>query len=487
MRYRQAAYSHSESVNEPLLIELDQPSRGPPPLPAPLGEQPELPASLARGRPPKLPALSELTVVRHYTRLSQMNFGVDTGTYPLGSCTMKYNPKINDLVASLPGFSMIHPAQDEETVQGALHVLWELQGFLLELTGMDAITLQPAAGSQGEFVGMLIAKAYFKELGELEKRRKILIPETAHGSNFASAAMAGFKVVTVPMKEGEVDMSSFRALCDDRVAAFMVTVPNTLGLFERNILEISKTLHDYGGLMYFDGANMNALIGIVKPAELGFDIAHLNLHKTFSTPHGGGGPGAGPVAVKAKLAKYLPTPRLVKGSDGLYRWERGGQGSIGRVREGFGNFAVLVRAYAYIRALGLEGLRQAARDAVLVSNYAARKLSKAYLLPFKEKLRKHEFVVSSKPTGKRAIDVAKHILKYGHAPTMYFPQLVEEALMVEFTESETKREVDEYIEGLLEAASLELGGEPTNTSVGRLDEAKAAREPKLTWRDLGLG
>lgn len=487
MKYRQAAYSFSEKTNEPLLVELHQPSRDPPPLPEGLAGQVEVPAGLARARPPNLPALSELTVVRHYTRLSQMNFGVDSGTYPLGSCTMKYNPKINDLVASLPGFSMIHPAQDEETVQGALQVMWELQRFLLELTGMDAITLQPAAGSQGEFVGMLIVKAHFKELGELEKRRRILIPETAHGSNFASAAMAGFEVVTVPMKEGEVDMSSFKALCDQRVAAFMVTVPNTLGLFEPNILEISETVHQYGGLMYFDGANMNALAGVVKPAELGFDIAHLNLHKTFSTPHGGGGPGAGPVAVRARLAKYLPVPRLVRDTDGKFRWDGDKHSSIGRVREGFGNFGVLVRAYAYIRALGLEGIRQATRDAVLVSNYASKRLSDTYYLPFKGKPRKHEFVVSSRPTGKKAIDIAKHILKHGHAPTIYFPQLVDEALMIEFTESETKREVDEYIEGLLEAASLNLAGEPTNTSVGRLDEAKAAREPKLTWRDLGLG
>ncbi len=485
MKYRQAVYQHSDKVNEPLLVELDQQSRLPPPVPDGLGGGVEVPAHLARMRSPRLPAISELSVVRHFVRLSQMSFGVDNGSYPLGSCTMKYNPKIDDVVAGLPGFSMLHPAQDESSVQGALRVIWELQLFLIELTGMDAITLQPAAGSQGEFVGMLVAKAYFKEMGELDKRRRVLIPETAHGSNFASAAMAGFEVVPVPMRDGEVDMPSFRALCDDKVAAFMATVPNTLGLFEQRILEISDAVHACGGLMYFDGANMNALIGVVKPAQLGFDIAHLNLHKTFSTPHGGGGPGAGPVAVKKHLADYLPIPRLRKTGDGSYAWDYSSHRSIGRVREGFGNFGVLLRAYTYIRTLGLEGLRQAARDSVLVSNYAAKRLSQVYSLPFGGKPRKHEFVISSKPTGKRAFDIAKHILKWGYAPTIYFPQLVDEALMVEFTESETKREVDEYIQGLLDAAKSDLTSDPTNTAVDRLDEVRAAREPKLTWRDLG--
>ncbi|MEM0120014.1 MAG: aminomethyl-transferring glycine dehydrogenase subunit GcvPB [Thermoprotei archaeon] len=487
MKYRQAVYQHSEVVNEPLLVELHQPTRASPPIPSGLSGFVDIPANISRVGKPKLPALSELSVVRHFVRLSQMSFGVDNGIYPLGSCTMKYNPKLDDVVAGLHGFSALHPDQDESSVQGALHVMWELQLFLLELTGMDAITLQPAAGSHGEFVGMLITKAYFKEKGELSKRRKVLIPETAHGSNFASAAMAGFEVVTVPMRDGEVDLDSLKTLCDDGVAAFMATVPNTLGLFERRILEISDMVHSCGALMYFDGANMNALIGVVKPAQLGFDIAHLNLHKTFSTPHGGGGPGSGPVAVKKHLADYLPIPRLKKNQDGSYVWDYTLLKSIGRIREGFGNFGVLLRAYTYIRTLGLDGLRQAARDSVLVSNYAAKKLSQVYSLPFSGKPRKHEFVISSKPTGKRAFDIAKHILKRGYAPTIYFPQLVDEALMVEFTESETKSEVDEYIQGLIEAANTDLSSGPDNTAVGRLDEVRAAREPKLTWRDLGYG
>ncbi len=483
MQYRQAVYSHSERVNEPLLIELDQGVRPPPLTPRGLGGDVSVPTHLARSTLPRLPTVSELRIIRHYTRLSQMNFGVDNGTYPLGSCTMKYNPKVNDLVASLPGFSMIQQGQDDSTVQGALHVLWELQRYLLELTGMDAISLQPSAGSQGEFLGMIITKSYFLDRGD-SKRRRVLIPETAHGSNFASAAMAGFEVATVPMKNGEVDMHSLERLCDDTVASFMATVPNTLGLFETRILDISRLVHDCGGLMYLDGANMNAMVGVVKPADLGFDIAHLNLHKTFSTPHGGGGPGAGPVVVKNHLADYLPTPRLVKYGDGHYEWDYTNRRSVGRVREGFGNFAVLLRAYTYIRSLGLQGLRQAARDAVLISNYAAKRLSGVYSVPFGHKPRKHEFVVSSKPTGKRAFDVAKHILRWGHAPTIYFPQAVEEALMIEFTESETKREVDEYIDGLIEAAHSDSSAEPTGTSVGRLDEVKAARDPKLTWRDF---
>jgi Glycine cleavage system protein P (pyridoxal-binding), C-terminal domain len=476
MKYRQAIYSHSDTLNEPLLIELSQEGR------SSEKNEVQLPEELKRKTEPALPELSELTVVRHYTRLSQMNFGVDTGTYPLGSCTMKYNPKINDAIASLPGFAFLHPAQKHSTVQGALEVIWRLQNALIELTGMDAISVQPAAGSQGEFTGMLITKRHFEELGET--RTKVLIPDTAHGSNFASAAMAGFEVVSVPTKQGEIDTQRLSELLDERVAAFMVTVPNTLGLFETKILEISSMVHSVGALMYFDGANMNALLGVTKPGELGFDIAHLNLHKTFSTPHGGGGPGAGPVLVKRFLEPYLPVPRLKRRENGELYWEYDYPKSIGRVREGFGNFAVLVRAYAYIRALGLKGLTQVSKDAVLVSNYAAKRLSTRYLLPYPEKKRKHEFVISSKGTGKRALEIAKHILSRGHAPTIYFPQIVDEALMIEFTESETKSEVDSYIEGLLEALERDLSNEPSATSVARLDEVKAAREPILNWREM---
>jgi glycine dehydrogenase subunit 2 len=485
MMYKQAVYSSSDAVNEPLLIELSQEARKPPKIPSGIGGEPRVPEALSRNSQPFLPRVSELTVVRHFTRLSQMNFGVDTGSYPLGSCTMKYNPKVNDFAATLPGFTHIHPGQAEGTVQGALHVIWELQDYLKEITGMEAITVQPAAGAHGEYTGMLIAKSYFRDRGELATRRRVLIPDTAHGSNPASAAMAGFEVLAVPSRDGEVDLDALEHIADNTVAAFMVTVPNTLGIFESRILEVSQIIHRAGGLMYFDGANMNALMGVAKPGDFGFDIAHLNLHKAFSTPHGGGGPGSGPVAVRSFLEEYLPVPRLRRSDSGTYYWDYSGERSIGRVREGYGNFGVLLRAYAYIKALGGEGLRQVARDAVLSSNYAAKKLGVEYPVPFGAgKPRKHEFVASAKGSGKRAFDVAKHILSRGHAPTIYFPQIVDEALMIEFTEAETKAEIDAYVDGLLEALNKDLSSEPTNTSVSRLDEAGAARRPILNWREL---
>jgi glycine dehydrogenase subunit 2 len=479
LRYSQAVYSHSQEVNEPLIIELGSGTEG-------VQEASDIPERMKRRGVPNLPCVPEITVVRHYTRLSQMNFGVDTGTYPLGSCTMKYNPKLNDELASLEGFSMLHPKQEESTAQGALELLWRLETFLKELTGMDAVTLEPAAGSQGELTGMLITKAYFRERGETG-RRKVLIPDTAHGSNFASANMAGFEVVTIPSRNGELDPGIVSRYLGTDTAAFMITVPNTLGIFESNILTINRMVHDAGALAYFDGANMNALLGRVKPGDLGFDIAHLNTHKTFSTPHGGGGPGAGPVCVKKFLEVYLPVPRLRRKEDGSLYWQHHLPRSVGRMREGYGNFGVLLRAYAYMRRLGLEGLSQVSRDAVLISNYAAKRLSQRYLLPFPEKPRKHEFVVSAKGTGKRALEIAKGILEYGHAPTVYFPQIVEEALMVEFTETETKREIDEYTDALLELPGRDLSASPGSTSVSKLDEAGAARRPVLSWRELGVG
>ncbi len=485
MKFRQAIYSSSEVVNEPLLVELGQKAREQLLLTGLSGTAPELDRTLRRSSPLELPELSELRVIRHYTRLSQMNYGVDCGTYPLGSCTMKYNPKLNDLIAQFPGFADIHPGQSPETVQGALEVLWSLESLLREITGLDAVSLQPAAGSQGEFTGMLITKAYFRDKGELGHRKQVLIPDTAHGSNFASAAMAGFEVVKVPSHDGETDIGSLESLLSDRVAAFMVTVPNTLGIFERNVKHICELVHDAGGLMYFDGANMNALNGVARPGDFGFDIAHLNLHKAFSTPHGGGGPGAGPVAVRSDLEGYLPGPRVKKGPDGTYSLEDGSEKSVGRVREGLGNFGVLLRAYFYIRALGGEGLRQATRDAVLTTNYAAKRVSQRLALPFgRDKRRKHEFVASARGSGKRALDIAKGVLGSGHAPTIYFPQIVEEALMIEFTESETKAEVDDYIDGLLGTLDRDLSLEPSTTSVARLDEADAARNPRLTWREV---
>ncbi|MEM3671325.1 MAG: aminomethyl-transferring glycine dehydrogenase subunit GcvPB [Thermoprotei archaeon] len=485
MHYRQAVYSHSSIVNEPLLIELNQEDRAPNYIRKGLGGDVKLPEGIGRSNEPKLPKVSELTVVRHFTRLSQMNFGVDTGTYPLGSCTMKYNPKLNDVVAQLPGFAHLHPDQHASTVQGALHVLWGLQEMLKEITGMDALTLQPAAGAQGEYTGLLITRAYYAEKGELHKRRKVLIPDTAHGSNPASASMAGFEAVTVPSLNGEVDYDQLLRILGDDVAAFMVTVPNTLGIFESRIKEIAQEVHSAGALMYMDGANMNALVGSVKPSELGFDIVHLNLHKTFSTPHGGGGPGAGPVAVRSFLEAYLPRPRLVKKPGGEYGWSSDYPKSIGRIRESWGNFGVLVRAYAYILSLGREGLRQISRDSVLTSNYAAKRLRSRFTQPFSSNRSvKHEFVVSSKGAGVTALEVAKYVLKYGHAPTIYFPLIVPEALMIEFTESETKREIDEYVDGLLEATAAQSAQEPSNTSVSRLDEVQAARNPILNWKGL---
>lgn len=479
MKYTQAVYSHSQSVNEPLIIELGRSGDGVP-------EATGIPERLKRKSAPNLPCVPEVTVVRHYTRLSQMNFGVDTGTYPLGSCTMKYNPKLDDALASLDGFSMLHPRQDEETAQGALEVFWRLEAFLKELTGMDAVTLEPAAGSQGELTGMLITKAYFRDRGETERRR-VLIPDTAHGSNFASANMAGFEVVTIPSRNGELDPEIVSRYLGKETAAFMITVPNTLGIFESNILTVNRMVHEAGAIAYFDGANMNALLGRVRPGDLGFDIVHLNTHKTFSTPHGGGGPGAGPVGVKMFLEAYLPVPRLRRREGGELYWESNLPRSVGRVREGYGNFGVLLRAYAYMRRLGVEGLTQASRDAVLVSNYAAKRLGQRYSMPFPDKPRKHEFVVSAKGTGKKALEIAKGILEYGHAPTVYFPQIVEEALMVEFTETETKREVDDYVDALLELPDRDLSTSPTSTSVSKLDEAGAARRPILSWRELGIG
>lgn len=485
MKYRQAVYSSSQLVNEPLLIELTQDDR----ITGEASEAPRnselVPENLMRKTPLNLPRLSELAVVRHYTRLSQMNFGVDTGTYPLGSCTMKYNPKLNDVVAQLPGFANIHPDQPASTTRGALQVMWELKNFLLELTGMDEMTLQPSAGAQGEYTGLLIVRAYFADKGEESKRRRVLVPDTAHGSNPASATMAGFEAVSVPSRDGEVDIDALRGLLGSDVAAFMVTVPNTLGIFESRITEVSKLVHDAGALMYMDGANMNALVGSVKPGRLGFDLIHLNLHKTFSTPHGGGGPGAGPVGVKSFLEPYLPVPRLVRRADGQYEWCANYTKSIGRVRESHGNFAVLLRAYAYILSLGKRGLRQVSRDAVLVSNYSVKRLSQRYQAPFlKGKWVKHEFVVSAKGTGLTALEVAKEILGSGHAPTIYFPLIVPEALMIEFTESETKGDVDAYIDNLLAVTSKKPGTLDSQTSVSRLDEVEAARKPLLNWRML---
>lgn len=434
-----------------------------------------------------LPSLPEREVVRHYVNLSQMNFGMDNGIYPLGSCTMKYNPKYGDVLSSLPGVASIHPYQEEESVQGALRLMYELEKALCEISGMDAVTLQPAAGAHGEFTGMLLAKAYHAKKGE--QRTQVVVPDSAHGTNPASAAMAGFEVIEIPSgPDGCVDLEALDAAVSERTAAFMITNPNTLGIFEARIRDIARIVHEAGALLYYDGANLNAVMGKTSPGMMDFDIVHFNLHKTFATPHGGGGPGAGPVGVKKRLEPFLPVPRIVL-REGRYHLEYDVPESIGKMRAFYGNFAVLVRAYAYILRLGGDGLKEASERAVLNANYLKHRLASVYPAPYKE-LRKHEFVVSCKrlkeEKGIRALDVAKRLLDYGmHAPTVYFPSLVEEALMIEPTESETKGTLDRFAEALLRIASEDpqlVRSSPHNTSVKRVDEVLAAKEAVLSYR-----
>ena len=444
---------------------------------------------LLRETPAKLPEVSEPQVVRHYVNLSIKNHHVDKDFYPLGSCTMKYNPKINDALASLPGFANIHPHQADEMVQGALHIMFELEQMLLKITGMSEATLQPSAGSQGEFAGILIMKKYHKKNGE--KRKYIIIPETAHGTNPASVSLGGFKPREVKSdNRGRVDLEDLKSKLDDEVAGMMLTQPNTLGLFEDQIEEISDAVHNVGALMYMDGANMNAVVGLCKPAEMGFDIIHINLHKTFSTPHGGGGPGSGPIAVVEKLVPFLPIPKLIKNENGKYNWKSDIPDSIGRLHTFFGNFGILVRAYVYIRMLGDEGLKSMTRNAIINANYLKNKLKDVYNIPFTEGTL-HEFVASGinqKAKGVKALDIAKALLDNGfHAPTIYFPNNVPEAMMIEPTESETKETLDRFIEVMLKIndninVDPDLIREaPITTPVTRLDETKANRELDLRW------
>lgn len=444
---------------------------------------------LLRETPAKLPEVSEPQVVRHYVNLSIKNHHVDKDFYPLGSCTMKYNPKINDALASLPGFANIHPHQSVENVQGALHIMFELEQMLLKITGMSEATLQPSAGSQGEFAGILIMKKYHEKNGE--KRKYIIIPETAHGTNPASVSLGGFKPREVKSdNRGRVDLEDLKSKLDDEVAGMMLTQPNTLGLFEDQIEEISDAVHNVGALMYMDGANMNAVVGLCKPAEMGFDIIHINLHKTFSTPHGGGGPGSGPIAVVEKLVPFLPIPKLIKNENGKYNWKSDIPDSIGRLHTFFGNFGILVRAYVYIRMLGDEGLKSMTRNAIINANYLKNKLKDVYNIPFTEGTL-HEFVASGinqKAKGVKALDIAKALLDYGfHAPTIYFPNNVPEAMMIEPTESETKETLDRFIEVMLKIndninVDPDLIREaPITTPVTRLDETKANRELDLRW------
>ncbi len=435
-----------------------------------------------------LPEVSEVDVVRHYTFLSTLNYGVDTGFYPLGSCTMKYNPKVNEMVAQWPGFADIHPLQPPETVQGMLSLLHSLEVALAEISGMDAMTLQPAAGAHGELTGILIIRAYLEAKGQ--KRTTILIPDSAHGTNPATATMAGFQVKVVPSgPRGGVDVEKLRAAVDENTAGLMLTNPNTLGLFEEDILEIADIVHQAGGLLYYDGANMNAIMGKVRPGDMGFDVVHLNLHKTFSTPHGGGGPGAGPVGVKKELQPFLPVPRIA-GQEGEWYWEYNRPQSIGKVRSFYGNPAVLVRAYAYLRSHGAQGLQEVSETAVLNANYLLHLLKERYHTPF-DRTVKHEFVLSlshQKKRGAKALDVAKRLIDYGvYPPTVYFPLVVEEALMVEPTETESKETLDAFarsmidIDNEIDANPQLLHQAPHHTVVSRLDEAGAARRPILSF------
>jgi glycine dehydrogenase subunit 2 len=456
-----------------------------------------IPNRLRRSKPPSLPEVSEIEVIRHYTRLSQENFGVDLGLYPLGSCTMKYNPKVCDILAASHKIQDVHPYQDQRTVQGILQLLYEASDCLAKIVGVQKMTLQPVAGAQGEYTGLMIMRAYQRDANEVD-RDQIIVPDSAHGTNAASAAMAGYKIVEVPSNaSGCVDTEALKAVVGRRTAGLMITNPNTLGIFEPGILEIARIVHEAGGLLYYDGANLNAIMGKAKPGDMGFDIVHLNLHKTFATPHGGGGPGAGPVGVTSVLADYLPAPTVeFDGSKYYLDYDR--PKTIGKVRAFHGNVAVVLRAYAYILLHGAEGLEAASEVAVLNANYLAQKLRRirGFSLPLGEGVpRKHEFVLSAaqllKETGVSALQVAKRLLDFGvHPPTVYFPLIVEEAMMIEPTETVSKLELDNMIRVFQQISdeaysrSDMLKTFPHATTVTRIDEAKANRPGtmKLTWR-----
>ena len=454
----------------------------------------ELPAGLRRAEAPALPEVSELDVVRHYTNLSQMNFGVDSGYYPLGSCTMKYNPKINEEIASMPAFAGIHPLQPASTVQGVLRLYKDLAHALSSITGMAEFTLNPFAGAHGELTGLMVIRQYHISRGDL-KRTRIIVPDSAHGTNPASAAVCGFEIVQVKSKEnGLVDVEDLKPLLDDTIAGIMMTNPNTLGLFEKDIREIAAVVHECGGLLYYDGANMNALMGVVRPGDMGFDVLHLNLHKTFSTPHGGGGPGAGPVGVAQHLVPYLPVPKVLEDVDGSLYVEGSGAGdTCGRISGFMGNFAVLLRAYTYILTLGKQNIRMVGPLAVLGANYIKESLKDSFKLPIAS-VCKHEFVFDGlldQSTGVTTLDVAKRLLDYGfHAPTIYFPLLFHQAIMIEPTETESKETLDGFIEIMKHIAEEALNDPeslktaPHTTPVRRLDETTAARQPVLRYRDL---
>lgn len=477
MTYHQATY------DEPLLSEIHSDNRYKVPdadenLMALIPEE-------IRSAGAKLPEIAEYDVVRHFTRLSQMNYGVDLGIYPLGSCTMKFNPKFADRIASMEEFSETHPLIGDQNIQGSLKIMYDLQRYLSELSDMDAVSLQPLAGAQGEYTGILIIRKYLESIGELEKRKEIIIPDSAHGTNPASAAMAGFDVVEIPSSsDGTVDLEALKSAISDRTAAFMITNPNTLGLFEKRITEIAEIVHGSGALLYYDGANFNAIMGITSPGLMGFDVVHFNLHKTFATPHGGGGPGSGPVGVKKFLREFLPVPVVEKADDGRYFLNYDLRNTIGKVAPYYGAFSTILRAWAYITYHGYDGLTENTVRAVLNTNYLVKRLQNDFKIPFGT-LKKHELVLTTENTGKRALDMAKFLIDLGiHAPTVYFPLNVHEDMMIEPTETVSRRDLDVFADALISASKQDdesLKSHPVNLSVGRIDEVKAARQLKLHW------
>ncbi|KAF0818420.1 MULTISPECIES: aminomethyl-transferring glycine dehydrogenase subunit GcvPB [unclassified Cytobacillus] len=482
--------------DQPLIFELSTEGRigySLPEMDIPEADLSELlPEGYLREEEPELPEVSELDIMRHYTALSNRNHGVDSGFYPLGSCTMKYNPKINENVARYNGFAHLHPLQDESSVQGALELMYDLQEHLIEITGMDEVTLQPAAGAHGEWTGLMMIRAYHEANGDT-KRTKVVVPDSAHGTNPASATVAGFETITVKSNEnGLVDLEDLRRVVGEDTAALMLTNPNTLGLFEENILEMAEIVHSAGGKLYYDGANLNAVLSKARPGDMGFDVVHLNLHKTFTGPHGGGGPGSGPVGVKADLIPFLPKPVLVKNGD-QYEFDYDRPQSIGRVKPYYGNFGINVRAYTYIRTMGPDGLKAVTEYAVLNANYMMRRLEPFFDLPF-DRHCKHEFVLSGKrqkKLGVRTLDIAKRLLDFGyHPPTIYFPLNVEECIMIEPTETESKETLDAFVDAMIQIAkeaeeNPEIVQEaPHTTVIGRLDETMAARKPVLRYQKV---
>lgn len=464
-----------------------------PPLEVPAADFSEtMPEHLIRKTLPFIPAVSEVELIRHFTELSNRAYGVDNGAYPLGSCTMKYNPKINEWASRLPGFTQIHPYQPEETVQGTMQILYDMGKMLGEITGMDHFTLQPAAGAHGEMTGVMMIKAYHNKRGDF-KRTKMMVPDSAHGTNPATANVVGYDVIEIKSNSrGLVDIEDLKAKMSDEVAGLMLTNPNTLGLFEEEIQKIAAIVHEGGGLLYYDGANLNAIMGVCRPGDMGFDVVHLNLHKTFATPHGGGGPGSGPVGIKAFLADFLPKP-VVKKSGDIFSFDYERPDSIGRVKNFYGNFGVIVKAYSYIMAVGSEGLKDACQQAVLNANYLRFHLQRNYHIPF-NRLCKHEFVVSARNQMESShvatLDIAKRLLDFGyHPPTIYFPLIVKEAMMIEPTETESRERLDSFVAALDDIArearenpQVVLDA-PHTTVIGRVDEVTAARNPIVKWEE----